>query len=258
MENWESRVSLVYTETEPLEAPPAGHPPGKRWKFEGPQQILVEWHSREAAESNAFVADDSSATTADYRPANGLEALACPCGRYERLTVSGVWGGPLELTCRCSRTHPFTLVAAAPWGVSLLKRLILWYTDDTCELRHLTDLIIEHHVREQQDRTRHGVDPGPELLTLARAAGEDGAGGRLSRYQRALTALRVSGDGDRPRYAGLQGTGPLALYLVRAMYAVVDGRDYDIASKPGRRLVETIDWVIADLLEYGTAPHEAD
>ncbi|MFF0131028.1 hypothetical protein ACFYTG_35825 [Streptomyces mirabilis] len=206
-----------------------------------------------------------------YLPKEGVEALACPCGNYKQLTVVGTWGGPLTLQCPCS--SPFRATSDAPWAVNLLKRLILWNADVTSELRQLNDLIIEHQTVHQIYRARvtdlvensaatsaahdlraliHAPVPDNSLAPLARAVTRhEERETRPMRLRRALREVRLTPDGQRPRYAG----GPLTRYLIRAMTALADSDDRDLVfTEEGRRLLDTIDRVTTDIQQHDPGP----
>ncbi|MGW2720423.1 hypothetical protein [Streptomyces sp. NPDC001492] len=206
-----------------------------------------------------------------YLPKAGVEALACPCGNYKQLTVIGSWDGPLTLECPCS--SPFRATSDAPWAVNLLKRLILWHADATSELRQLNELIIEQHTAHQIYRDRvtdlvenraaastahdlralmHAPLPDRHLLPLAHAvARREEKETRPTRLGRALREVRLTPEGERPRYAG----GPLTRYLIRAMTALLGSGDRDLMfTEDGRRLLDTIDRVTMDVQEHDPGP----
>lgn len=252
-----------YSEPKPFEPAPAAAE--TEWRFTAPRLILVEWRDAHADWHNRVMSDELFAPSNSYLPHRGVEALACPCGNYKKLTVIGTWGGPLTLQCPCS--SPFRATSDAPWAVNLLKRLILWYADATSELRHLDDLIIERHTAHQIYRDRvtdlvdnsaatstehdlraliHAPVPDSHLLPLARAVTRrEERETRPMQLRRALREVRLTPESERPRYAG----GPLTGYLIRAMTALADSGDRDLmCTDEGRRLMDTIDRVTADVL----------
>ncbi|MEU6379567.1 hypothetical protein [Streptomyces sp. NPDC046909] len=252
-----------YSEPEPSAPAPAAAETA--WRFTAPRLILVEWRDTHTDWHNRVMADELFAPSNSYLPHRGVEALACPCGNYKQLTIIGTWGGPLTLQCPCS--SPFQAISNAPWAVNLLKRLILWHTDATSELRHLNDLIIEQHTAHQIYRDRvtdlvdnnaatstshdlraliHAPIPDSHLQPLARAVTRrEERKTRDMRLRQALREVRLTPESERPRYAG----GPLTCYLIRAMTALADADDRDlILTDDGRRLLDTIEGVTADVL----------
>ncbi len=262
-----------YREPAPFESAPARTATETEWRFAAPRLILVEWHDAHADWHNRVMADELFASPTNL-PREGVEALACPCGNYKQLTVAGTWGGPLSLQCPCP--SPLRATSDAPWAMNLLKRLILWHADATSELRQLNDLIIEHHTAHQIYRDRvtdlvdnsaatstahdlralmHAPIPDNNLLPLARAvARREERETRPMRLRRALREVRLTPEGERPRYAG----GPLTRYLIRAMTALADSDDRDLMfTEEGHRLLDTIDRVTTDIQQHdpGSTTH---
>lgn len=261
----------AYSEPEPHGSEPVRDSAEPKWQFAAPRLIFAEWHDADAHWANGVMAAELVARPSQV-PHEGVEALACPCGNYEKLTVVGSWDGPLTLECPCS--SPFRASSDAPWAVNLLKRLILWHADATSELRQLNDLIIEQHTAHQIYRERftdlvengganstaHDLRtqirapiPDRYLLPLAHAVGrrEEYEPTRPTRLQRVLREVRLTPESERPRYAG----GPLTRYLIRGMVAVAGSGDRDLQfTEEGRCLMDTIDRVTADIREHNPDP----